>query len=116
MSRPETLAAQTLPREASSAHIHPMRVTVVGGPDAGKVVVATGDRLIIGTHPDADLVLRDVEISPFHCEISLSDGRPELHDLESKHGTTVNGVEVMAARLESGATITLGGTQLSFEL
>jgi two-component system response regulator GlrR len=89
---------------------------VVAGPDTGATYTSSGDRAVIGTYDAADLVLHDSTVSRFHCEISMEGGRPVLRDLGSLNGTSVNGVGVALAHLHGGATLTLGRTQLRFDL
>jgi hypothetical protein len=101
---------------ADHALIQRFWLLVVAGPDTGATFTSSGERTVIGTYDAADLVLHDATVSRFHCEIAPSRGRPVLHDLGSLNGTGVNGVGVVAAHLHSGATITLGRTQIRFDL
>ncbi len=89
-------------------------LSVVGGPDAGRVMSATGKRCVLGTAEGTDLVLTDPTVSRFHCEIVLEHGRAIVRDLGSKNGTLVDGVAVLAAPLADGATLTLGKTAVQF--
>jgi predicted component of type VI protein secretion system len=113
MKPPET---RELPADGALAQslVHQFQLTVIEGPDADASYSSTGARTIIGTHPSADLVLRDRAVSRFHCEISIQDGRVVLRDLESRNGTEVDGLGVLAAYLRAGAVITLGKTRLRF--
>lgn len=55
----------------------------------------------------------DDEISRHHAQIELRDGRLVLLDLNSTHGTFVNGVPVQYERLlEQGDILRLGRTEL----
>src|SRR5258708_29499249 len=92
------------------------RLRVSSGAQKGKDIQASGERLVIGTHRSADLVLADNTMSRFHCEIVIEDGRALLRDLGSLNGTVVDGVSVLAAHLSDRAQITVGETQLVFEL
>ncbi len=114
MSGDQTLRlTQTNAREAS---IRGVRLTVASGPDAGRVFDSTSDRLVVGSADTADLVLRDDAVSRFQCEITVADGRVLLKDLESRNGTFVDHVRIIAAELVHGARLTLGQTELRFEL
>jgi DNA-binding NtrC family response regulator len=84
------------------------------GKEIGPTFVPRTDCVVIGSHPSADLVLRDPSVSRFHCEITGGD-RPCVRDLGSRNGTVVNGVTVAQAPLTDGAVLTLGGTKLRFE-
>lgn len=92
------------------------RLRVVGGPERGRVVEASSDRLLIGTHRSNDLVLRDRTVSRFHCELKVSAGWLTVVDLGSSNGTIVDGVNVTGARLAHGARLKLGRTELRVEL
>jgi len=89
-------------------------LSVIGGPDAGRSIRATGKRCVVGTADGADLVLGDPTVSRFHCELVLEGGRAIVRDLGSKNGTLVDGVSVLAAPLADGAALTLGKTTLVF--
>jgi transcriptional regulator with PAS, ATPase and Fis domain len=87
---------------------------VGAGPDAGTCHAASG-RVVIGTHPSADIQLADPTLSRFHCEIQLVDGRAIVRDLGSRNGTFVDGVSVMEAHLRPGAILTLGKSTVRFD-
>jgi two-component system response regulator GlrR len=89
-------------------------LVTVKGKELGATFVPRTDCVVIGSHPSADLVLRDPSVSRFHCEITGGD-RPTVRDLGSRNGTAVNGVTVAQAPLTEGAMLTLGSTQLRFE-
>ena len=92
------------------------RLRVSGGRDAGATGVSAGDKMVIGTHPSADLVLNDRTLSRFHCEITVAEGRAFVRDLGSKNGTVVDGVPILHAPLRNGSVLTLGQTRVRFEL
>src|SRR5207237_8235640 len=54
--------------------------------------------------------------SRFHCDVALGAGRAVIRDLRSLNGTRVDGVSVMQGHLERSATLTLGNTQVRFDL
>jgi DNA-binding NtrC family response regulator len=110
----ETLALDGV--SASHADVQRFWLVVRGGADAGVTFASSGDRVVIGTHESADLVLHDDTVSRFHCEISLADGRPLVRDLGSRNGTVLDGVAVVAAFPRAGSTLTLGRTEIGFEL
>ncbi|MEO8700187.1 MAG: sigma 54-interacting transcriptional regulator [Kofleriaceae bacterium] len=104
---------------AHKRHVRVRRfqLRVTSGPHAGTEKVSTGDRLVIGTHRSADLQLAsDRTMSRFHCEIVVEEGRAVVRDLGSTNGTIVDGLSVLAAHLGERAILTLGGTQIVFEL
>ena len=91
------------------------RLSVVLGADAGVTFEAVTPRAVVGTDESADLVLSDRTVSRFHCEITVEGGRVFVRDLDSRNGTLVNGVNVVQARLDPGASITVGQTQIRFD-
>ena len=107
----------TLDRSSGTPHalIPPIEVVVVDGPDAGRRVRAP-DRVVVGTHPSAQLILTDAAVSRFHCEIVVERGRVVIRDLESRNGTIVNGVVVLGAHLSEGTLIDVGRSKLRFGL
>jgi two-component system response regulator GlrR len=113
-----TTASVQIETTAAGAHalVSPLTLRVVEGPDAGGTFTASSDRVVVGTHERADMIVRDRTVSRFHCELAITDGRVVVRDLESRNGTRVNGVSILAAHLDDGALLTLGGTRLAFAL
>src|SRR5262249_15338676 len=89
---------------------------VVGGPDTGATFTSSSERTVIGTYDTSDLVLHDSTVSRFHCEIEAAGGALVVRDLGSPNGATGNGVPLVAAHLESGATIGAGKSQIRFDV
>jgi transcriptional regulator with GAF, ATPase, and Fis domain len=61
------------------------------------------------------LHLRDRAVSRHHCVVEPDPDGYHLRDLDSLHGTFVNGVPVHERPLEAGDLITLGGSLLLFQ-
>jgi pSer/pThr/pTyr-binding forkhead associated (FHA) protein len=70
---------------------------------------------IVGRDPDCDIRLRDPSVSGLHCEINQINGRLVILDLESSHGTFVNGCRVRFAHVVTGDTLRWGRTRLVVE-
>ncbi len=69
----------------------------------------------VGSSPDCGFPVDDPTVSRHHCKIEVDHRGPRLRDLDSKNGTTVNGVRVQDAYLPAaGATIALGTAELRF--
>ncbi|HET9624475.1 MAG TPA: sigma 54-interacting transcriptional regulator [Kofleriaceae bacterium] len=102
------------------ALIRECRLTVVAddatAAEPAAPFVFAAERVVIGADPKADLVLADPAMSRFHCEIRITDGAAILRDLGSRNGTLVDRVPVLEAPLRDGALLTLGRTQLRFQL
>lgn len=83
-----------------------VRVRVTSGPDRGREALLEAGTLLVGTHTDNDLILRDPQVGKYHLEIALVAGGIRVRDLGSESGTFVN-----AARLNSGVVPV--GTEVS---
>jgi hypothetical protein len=72
--------------------------------------------VVLGRAKECDLVIDDPSASRRHAEVRSENGDFWLVDLGSTNGTEVNGRRIERAKLESGDVITVGQTQLRFEL
>ncbi|NUQ61145.1 MAG: FHA domain-containing protein [Pirellulales bacterium] len=63
---------------------------------------------VIGRGSEADIRLEDRWLSRIHCRIDCQDGILVVRDLESKHGTLVNGQYVQEASLTPGDRLAIG--------
>lgn len=82
----------------------------------GKRVEVTAEPVVIGRHPDCDVILNDAEVSRQHAEVRREEGAFVVVDLGSLNGTRVNGTGVKQPReLHDGDQITIGSHALRFE-
>ena len=93
----------------------PPRLTAASGPLAGQTFPLDGPELTLGRDHDSAVHLRDLAVSRHHCVVETKGGRPVLRDLDSRHGTFVNGVPVRERELEHGDLITVGGSLFLFQ-
>jgi phosphoserine phosphatase RsbU/P len=63
---------------------------------------------LVGRSPENNLVLRDNRVSRSHFRILSEDGRYVLEDLNSRHGTWVNGERVARRQLRNSDRIDFG--------
>jgi hypothetical protein len=103
-------AARPLEAEAPPAG---GRALLVG---EGRHSVLSGSRVLLGRSRECDLVLADPNVSRRHAELRQGGGAWTIVDLGSTNGVKVNGRRVDQAALEPGDRITLGVTELTFEL
>jgi FHA domain-containing protein len=82
----------------------------------GRRSVLSGDRVLLGRSRECDVVLGDPNISRRHAEVRRDNGGWTIVDLGSTNGIKVNGRRVDQAALEPGDRISLGLTELTFEL
>ncbi len=89
-----------------------VRVRVVVGPDRGREALLEAGTLLVGTHPDNDLVLRDPSVGKYHLEVALVAGGVRIRDLGSDGGTFVSSVRSSIAVLPIGTEILVGRSTL----
>lgn len=66
-------------------------------------------RFVIGRDLDCNMVCKSRLVSPRHCEITLSDSAATLEDLNSEHGTFVNGMRIEGRiALRTGDLLVIG--------
>jgi hypothetical protein len=82
----------------------------------GRRSVLSGDRVLVGRSRECEVVLADPNVSRRHAELWRDGGRWAIADLGSTNGIKVNGRRVDRAALDPGDRITLGVTELTFEL
>ncbi len=93
------------------------RLVAISGPMEGQTFELDGDCFSIGRKSGSDLKITRPEVSRRHCEVTRSsDGRFTLRDLDSSHGTFVNGQPIRQKELRPGDLVTLGKTTLLFLL
>ncbi len=91
------------------------RLQVLEGQNQGDRIPLVGTDLVVGRGPECQIDLGDPISSKQHARIRQVAGKILCEDLDSKHGTLVNGRPVQAAWLRSGDEITIGKTVLRFE-
>lgn len=89
-----------------AAHDLPMLV-VYEGEQAGQRWLVEGDTTTIGRGADCEVVIAERQVSRYHARIERDEHGFVIHDLGSKNGTYVNGVEVrdQPLRLKDGDEI-----------
>lgn len=89
-----------------------VRVRVVAGPDRGREALLEAGTLLIGTHPDNDLVLRDPTVGKYHLELALVAAGIRVRDLGGEGCTLIGGVRAGTVVVPPGTDIVLGRTTL----
>ncbi len=90
----------------------PTRLVALSGPLSGSTFALGAEAVTVGRDKSNALHLRDLAVSRHHCIVEPAEGRWHLRDLESLHGTFVNGVPVHERDLQPGDRIAVGGTLL----
>ncbi len=84
--------------------------------DGAREVPIRGPRLTLGRALDNDMILESAGVSRHHAQVEQRHGRYILRDLNSTHGSQVNGQPVQEVVLRDGDVITLGGQRLVFRI
>ncbi len=67
---------------------------VIKGSAPGQLLELTGERMVIGRHPNCEIVLDNVAVSRHHAQILESHGNYYIEDLRSRNRTYLNGAPV----------------------
>jgi S1-C subfamily serine protease len=91
-----------------------MWVTIGSGEGQGLSVRVEGERFLVGTGAECQLMVGDPRAAPLHAYFEVGEGgHVALHDLGSETGTYVNGERVEGSRvIEGGEEIRIGDTLL----
>ncbi|HTQ80853.1 MAG TPA: sigma 54-interacting transcriptional regulator, partial [Thermoanaerobaculia bacterium] len=90
------------------------RLLAVAGPLAGSTFSLGEAPFTLGRQGTADLQLRDLAVSRQHCVLSREGDRFVLRDLDSRHGTFVNGLPIRERPLLSGDLLHVGSSLFLF--
>ncbi len=99
---------------AAAPSVQRFRLTALEGVSGTTNWESTSDRLTVGAHPSNDVVIDDPAVSRFHCEVRVTPRGAWVHDLGSKNGTFLDGVQVGSGCLRAGSIVRLGRAALSF--
>jgi hypothetical protein len=90
-------------------------VVAVSGEQEGEDFRILAGRNVLGKAATVDIVLKDSWVSERHAVLESQNGTYRLSDLESRHGTFVNGERIAEPHAVSdGDRIRLGRTELKF--
>ena len=82
----------------------------------GRRNVLSGERVLVGRSRECDVTVSDPNVSRRHIELRRGDRGWAAVDLGSTNGMKVNGRRIGHAELSPGDRITIGVTDLTFEL
>ncbi len=89
---------------------------VVKGDAPGTAIPLTEPEYVIGRQRDAGIHLADLGVSGRHARIYRGPEGYTIEDLKSRNGTFLNGTRAFLSLLKSGDTISVGGTDLRYEV
>jgi transcriptional regulator with GAF, ATPase, and Fis domain len=84
------------------------RLLVVAGPLKDSTFALPSGEIHVGRDPSNLLSISDPSLSRRHCALSRDGDGYKIRDLDSRNGTSVNGVAVKEARLRHGDQIAVG--------
>ena len=103
------------PTPRPQAHGHPAELRVIGGPEAGRVIVLAAGDHAIGRDGGVDVDLVDPTVSRRHCTLTVSPaGECRVEDLGSLNGTWLDGEMLPGAGAGAGAVVVDPGAVLRF--
>jgi len=91
------------------------RLVFVSGPRAGESIALKGTKLRIGALPDNDIVVDAPTVSRYHAQIQRRRRDVEIHDLDARNGTFLNGTAVRVSSLRPGDKIRIGEVDMVYE-
>ena len=92
----------------------PAKFSALSGPLEGRTLLLEAEELTLGRHASNRLVIRDPAVSRHHARLTRDEGGFLLRDLDSRHGTLVNGRPVERHRLTHGDLVALGESSFLF--
>lgn len=94
-----------------------LKLKVLTGSSAGKLIPVDGPRFLIGRHDECDLRPKHESVSRRHCELVHAGHQWLVRDLGSRHGTFVNGEPVGdGVRLRTGDVLRVGPLEFEVEI
>jgi hypothetical protein len=90
------------------------RFEIVEGAQKGVVVPLAASPVTFGRAPGNGFVVKDATVSRQHAKVFERDERHFIADLNSSHGTFVNGLKITLHSLTPGDVVKLGGTTLRY--
>ena len=80
-----------------------------------RALLLDGDRLIVGSAPESDVVVGDASVSRIHAMLHQLNGRWFIEDCGSRNGTAVNGQQLTSLQpLRPNDEVRLGRARLVF--
>ncbi|MEL7372516.1 MAG: FHA domain-containing protein, partial [Myxococcota bacterium] len=114
MSRDEVFETRVLEGTLDGAQVS-LQVEVLSGPEKGQVHPVYSDRpFIIGSSPEASLVLTDDTVSRLHIELVRVGAKVRARDLGSTNGSFHQSAQFTELELPVGSVIRVGQTEIRF--
>lgn len=91
------------------------RLVIMSGCFSGLEISLEKKRISLGRNVECDICLDHSFVSEEHATITKSGGQFILEDLNSRHGTSINGKEIHKVRLKKGNIIGIGDFKIRFD-
>jgi two-component system response regulator GlrR len=111
-SAPEETKVQAFGQPVPRPHTHP---TLKWADANGSYSAVLHERTVVGSAPNASLVIRDGAVSRIHAELEPREDGAWVRDLGSRNGTFVEGILVSSARIPDGGKVRFGSTEVSVD-
>jgi transcriptional regulator with GAF, ATPase, and Fis domain len=92
------------------------RLLVLSGPLKDSTIPLVEGEVTIGREASNGIAIIDPSVSRKHCAVLARDGKFQVRDLDSRNGTSVNGVAVQEQWLQHGDEIGAGDSSFLFLL
>jgi pSer/pThr/pTyr-binding forkhead associated (FHA) protein len=89
-------------------------ITITNGCFSGLDISLKKNTTILGSDISCDICLDHSFVSDQHATITKTEGYYVLEDLNSRHGTSINGNEIHKIKLKKGDLIGIGNFMLRF--
>jgi pSer/pThr/pTyr-binding forkhead associated (FHA) protein len=89
----------------------PENIFLVVGPNLLPIEFPTTN---IGRHVNNNIIVNDPLVSRYHARILYRDNKFFVEDLESTHGTKVNGERIKIKEIVNGDTLSIASTPILF--
>lgn len=95
-----------------------LTLTVLVGPDTGRVFTVPAGPIVIGRGDDCEVILHDGTVSRHHCRIDKEGSIFTVSDLRTPNGIFLNGgrPRIDTRTLADGDEVSLGHSRLRIEL
>ncbi len=84
------------------------RMIVKEGPDAGAEFALDSGTILLGTHENNDIVLKDETVSRYHLEIQVRSSGLHIQDQSTTNGTHLGDAEVGTLKISSITRLRIG--------